>query len=411
MRHVFLDHQSTTPVLPAVVEAMRPYLAEVFGNASSLHQHGLGARDAMATARAQIAAFVNAGSPEEILFTSGGPEAANLAVKGATCANRHRGNHLVVSAIEHPAVLESVAWLERQGFAATRVGVDAQGSVAPDAVCAALTDRTILICVHHVNHELGTIEPIREVGQLAAERGIPLFVDATASGGGLPIDVQAMGASLLSLAPHRFYGPKGVGVLYHQSRARLASILHAGVQQAGKRSGTEDVPAIVGAGVAAEIAARELPERLEHTARLQRQLWDGLRSRVPFLRLNGPEPGPQRISTSLSFCPEFIDGVSLQLLLEAQGIAVANGPARASTASEVSHVLKAIGLDETLARGCVLLSLGMANTVEEMDYVARAFEKIVGELRQRSPLWDDFQRGAVLLAPGTNAPAGPSTTT
>src|SRR6266545_1377599 len=276
MRRIFLDHQSTTPLLPEAFEAMKPFLAEDFGSPASLHQLGLRARDALATARAQVAALVNAESPDEIIFTSGGTESANLAVKGAAYANQRRGDHIVINEIEHPSVINSVEFLEKRGFQCTRVKVDPEGFVDPADVRAALTENTILICVHHVNHDIGTIEPIREIGELAADRGIPLFVDAAASGGWLPIDVQALGVQLLSLSPHRFYGPKGVGVLYRSRRARLTSVLHGGVQEGGLRAGAENVPAIVGGGVAAEMAARELAERTSHTTGLQQTLWDGL---------------------------------------------------------------------------------------------------------------------------------------
>lgn len=392
MREVFLDHQSATPVLPEALAAMQPFFAECFGNPASLHQHGLRARDALATARKQIAAMIHAESPESIIFTSGGTEAANLAVQGTAYANPRRGRHLVLSAIEHPAVLNSVKFLERHGFSATRVGVDAQGFVDPGAVRAALTDQTILICVHHVNHDLGTIEPIREIGQSARERGIPLFVDATASAGWLPVDVQDMGASLLSLAPHRFYGPKGVGVLYRHRGVRLTGVIHGGVQEGGRRAGTENVPAIVGAGVAAEAAARELAGRMAHTARLQKQLCEGLRSRIPFLRLNGPEPGPRRLSTTLNFCVEGVEGEGLQLLLDSRGVAVASGPTCASKASKISPALTAIGLDETQARSSLLLSLGKDNTPEEIGYALGIMAEAVARQRAMSPLWEDFQR-------------------
>lgn len=392
MREVFLDHQSATPVLPEVLAAMQPFFTECFGDPSSAHQHGLRARDALATAREQIAAMIHAESPECLIFTSGGTEAANLAVKGTAYANQRRGRHLVVSAIEHPAVLNSVEFLERQGFSSTRVGVDAQGFVDPAAVCAALTDQTILICVHHVNHELGTTEPIREIGQMARERGIPLFVDATASAGWLPVDVLAMGATLLSLSPHQFYGPKGAGVLYRHRGVRLANVLHGGIQEGGRRAGTENVPAIVGAGVAAEAAARALAGRITHTSRLQRQLWEGLRSRIPFLRLNGPDPGPLRLSTTLNFCVEGVEAEGLQLLLDSHGVAVASGPTCASRASNISHVLTAIGRDPTRARGSLRLSLGKDNTPEEIAYVVGIFAEAVAQQRAMSPLWDDFQR-------------------
>ncbi len=395
MRRVYLDHLAATPVLPEVLAAMQPCFLEAFGNPSSLHQHGLRARDALARARAQIAALINAESPEEIFFTSGGTEAANLAIKGVAYANQRRGHHLVVSAIEHPSVLGSVEFLEKQAFTATRVGVDSQGWVDPEAVRAALTDQTILIAVHHVNHDLGAIEPVAAVGRIAAQRGIPLFVDATASGGWLPIDVQAMGASLLSLSPHRFYGPKGVGVLYRHRRARLVSILHGGVQEGGRRAGTENVPAIVGAGVAAEIARRELPERIAHTAKLQARLWEGVQHRISYVKLNGPPPGAQRISTTLNLSTEFIEGEGQLLLCDLHGIAVASGSSCVSKSLKISHVLAAIGLDHALAQGNLILSLGKDNTSEEIDYFVTTFAQVVEKLRGMSPMWADFQRGVI----------------
>src|SRR3989442_2000112 len=255
MRRVFLDHQATTPVLPEVFEAMKPFFSEACGSPSSLHQLGLRARDALARARAQVAALINAASPDEIVFTSGGTESANLAVKGTAYANQRRGDHIVISEIEHPSVVNSVEFLEKRGFNCTRVKVDPEGFVDPADVRAALTEKTILVCVHHVNHDIGTIEPIRQIGELAVEQGIPFFVDAVASGGWLPIDVQAMGVKLLSLSPHRFYGPKGVGVLYRNRRARLSSILHGGGQEGGVRAGTEKCPALLRAGVGPRNAA------------------------------------------------------------------------------------------------------------------------------------------------------------
>jgi len=395
MRSVYLDHLSATPLLPEVFEAMRPYFTEAFGNPSSLHQHGLRVREALAKARQQVAALINAESPDDILFTSGGTEAANLAIKGVAYANQRRGNHLVVSAIEHPSVLNSVEFLEKNGFVCTRVRVDAEGRVDPADVKAALTEKTILIAVHHVNHDIGTIEPIAEIGRIAAEAGVPLFVDASASGGWLPVDVQAMGAGLLSLSPHRFYGPKGVGILYRNRRARVVGMIHGGVQENGRRAGTENVPAIVGAGVAAEVAQSDLGNRIEHTARLQRRLWEGLRERVSYIRLNGPPLGPGRISTTLNISTEFIEGEGQLLLCDLQGIAVASGSSCVSKSLKVSHVLSAIGLDHALAQGNLIMSLGKDNTDADVDYVLETFPKVVQKLRGMSPLWDEFQRGAL----------------
>ena len=394
-RRVYLDHLSATPVLPEVFEAMKPYFTEAFGNASSLHQHGLRVRDALQKAREQFASFVHAESPDDIFFTSDGTESANLAIKGVAYANQRKGNHLVVSATEHPSVLNSVEFLEKQGFTCTRVPVDREGFVNPADVAAAVTDKTILVAVHHVNHDIGAIQPIAEIGKIAAEKGVAFFVDAEASAGWLPIDVQAMGASLVSFSPHKFYGPKGVGVLYRHRRARLLSILHGGVQEGGRRAGTENIPAIIGGGVAAEIAQRELPERTAHTARLQRRLWEGLRARIPFIKLSGSEPGPRRISTSLNISTEFIEGEGQLLLLDTKGIAVASGSSCVSKSLKISHVLGAIGLDHALAQGNLIMSLGKDNTDEDVDYVIETFAAIVEKLRAMSPMWDEFQKGLI----------------
>ena len=391
MRQVYFDHQASTPVLPDVLEAMAPWFNEHFGSASSLHRHGIEAREALGRAREQVAALINAESPEDIIFTSGATESANLAVKGAAYASQRRGKHLVASAIEHPAVLNSIEFLKTQGFAASLVTVDGNGFVNPADVAAAITNETVLVAVHHVNHDIGTIEPITEIAELAAEKGVPLFVDASASAGWLPLDVQAMGIGLLSLAPHRFYGPKGAGVLYRNRRARVSPIIHGGVQEGGRRAGTENIPAIVGAGVAAEIARRELPARIDHTARLQRRLWDGLKSSIEHITLNGPEPGPRRISTNLNISAAFTEGEGQALMCDVNGIAVASGTSCVSKALKVSHVLSAIGLEHSLAQANIILSLGKDNTEQDVDYFLATFPKIISKLRGMSPTWDEFK--------------------
>jgi cysteine desulfurase len=274
--------------------------------------------------------------------------------------------------------------------------------VRPEDVRAAITDKTILIAVNHVNNDIGTIEPIREIGRIAGEKGIPFFVDAEASAGWLPIDVQAMGINLLSFSPHKFYGPKGVGVLYRNKKARLVSIIHGGVQEGGRRAGVENVPAIVGAGVAAEVALREMPARMAHTARLQKRLWEGLKARVPYIKLNGPEPGPLRISTSLNLSTEFIEGEGQLLLCDMNGIAVASGSSCVSKSLKISHVLAAIGIDHALAQGNIIMSLGKDTSDEDIDYVVETFaEKIVPKLRKMSPMWDEFEKGIIdsVIAP------------
>ena len=401
MRQVYLDHQASTPVLPEVFDAMRPYFTEAFGNPSSLHQHGLRVRDALKTARRQMAALINAESEEEIFFTSDGTESSNLAIKGVAYANERRGRHLVVSATEHPSVMNSVEFLEKQGFTCTRVSVDSEGLLRLPELKAAITPQTTLVAVHHVNHDIGTIEPIAEVGRICAEAGVPLYVDCEASAGWLPIDVKAMGAALVSFSPHRFYGPKGVGVLYSHRKARIVSILHGGVQENGRRAGTENVPAIVGGGVAAEIALQEMSGRIAHTFHLQQRLWKGLSEQVPYIKLNGPLPGPNRISTNLNLSTEFIEGEGQLLLCDLNGIAVASGSSCVSKSLKISHVLAAIGLDHALAQGNIIMTLGKDNTEDDVDYVVESFSKIATKLRGMSPMWEEFERGVIdsVIAP------------
>jgi cysteine desulfurase len=395
MRRVFLDHQSTTPLLPAVAAAMEPFWRDTFGNPSSLHREGLRARHALARAREQFAALIHAAAPEEILFTSSGTEAANLAIQGVARANARRGNHLVVTATEHPAVLRSVELLEQQGCTVTRIPVDALGRVSPAAVGEAITDQTILICVHHTNHDIGTLEPVAAIGQLAAEHGIPLFVDATASGGWVPIDVQSMSIDLLSLSPHRFYGPKGVGGLYRRRRIGLAPLVVGGQQENGLRAGTENVPAIVGAGVAAELAAAELTVRGSKTAALQRRLWEGIQRRVSHVRLNGPMPGPERYPSNLHCCIEFVEGEPLVLALDVRGVAAHSGPSCVARSAQIPPVLRAIGLPSALARSGVLFSPGYENTEDEMDHAVDTLAKVVDRLRAMSASWEDYQQGRI----------------
>ncbi len=388
VRCVYLDHFSATPVDPRVFDAVKPWYTETFGSASSIHRHGLRVKDAMAKAREQCASFINAESPDEIIFTSGGTEANNLAIKGAAYANQSRGNHIILSETEHPSVLESVAFLEKNGFTSTKVRVNSEGLVDPSDVRAAITDKTILIALHHVNHDIGTIQSIAEIGRITAEKGIVFFSDATASAGWIPIDVRAMGVNLLSFAPHRFYGPKGVGVLYRSRKARLAPIIHGGVQESGRRAGTENVPAIVGGGAAAEFAIKEMSQRAGHVQKLQKHLIEGLMTRISHTQLNGPPCGLLRSPCNISLATGFIEGEAQVLLLDHHGVCVSSGASCVSKALKTSHVLNAIGLDPSLAQATILMTLGRDNTLEEMDYVIKTMAKVVDKLRQMSPTWN-----------------------
>ena len=382
---IYLDHLTTTPPLTEVVDAMQPWLRGQFGAPASLHKLGLEARDAIDAARERLAKLVNAAEPEEIIFTSSGTEAINHAVKGAALANRRFGSHIVTTGIEHPAVLGSITWLESQGFSSTQVGVDGQGRVDPNALGQAMTDETVLVCLHHANHDLGTVQSVAEVAKLTVERSIPLFVDATASGGWLPIDVQQLGADLLALAPHRFYGPKGVGVLYKNRRARLEKLLHGGVQENEFRAGTENVAAIVGAGVAAEHASTALGQAAEHTAKLQVRLLEGIRQAVEGVQLNGPEPGDGRLPHQLSLSTVGVEGEGQALMLDLRGVAIAAGAACTTRSMRVPPALRAIGRDADLAKGTTLWGIGRDTTEAEIDRAIDSFAAVTARLRSMTP--------------------------
>jgi cysteine desulfurase len=387
MRSINLDHQAATPVAPEVLAAMLPWFDTNFGNPSSLHQGGTQARQAIDQARTQVAALIRAPSPDQIIFTGSGTEALNLAVKGAAWASRRQGSHIVVSAIEHPAILRSVEFLQSLGFTATRLPVDREGFLDPSAVRAAITSDTILVCVHHANHDVGTIEPIQDISAITADAGIPLLVDAVASAGWVNIDVENLGASFLALSPHRFHGPKGVGILYRARNARLIPLVHGGSQESGRHAGTENVPAIVGAGAAAARIQSRLPQRVERVRNLQARLWNGIQSSIPSVQLNGPPPGPHRLPAALSINIEGVEGEGMLLNLDLQGLAIASGSACLSRSVRIPPVLAALGLDPAQARGNIFLSLGEDNTEEEVDLAVASLARTAAHLRGLSPSW------------------------
>ena len=383
MPKIYLDYQSATPLRAEVREAMEPFLEERFGNPASLNLFGMQARDALKTAREQVARFINAPSPEDIIFTSDGTEAMNLAVKGVAWANRSRGNHIVMSAIEHPGIEGSASFLEGQGFDITRLPVDAVGRIDPAAVEDAIRDRTILVVTHVANHDLGTLQSVREIGALAVGRGVPLYLDAEAAAGWLPVDVRELGASLLSFSPSRFYGPKGVGVLYRSGRVPMASLIHGGEQEYGHRAGIENIPAIVGAGVAAELSGQAVEGRRAGLAFLQRRLWDGIRAVITDSSLNGPPPDDGRLRAvhmlNVSFAG--LEGEGIALAADLKGLVIASGPACRGRAVKISPTLRAIGVPDELARANVLLSLGDETTEAEIDTAVGILAKVVDRLR------------------------------
>lgn len=383
---VYMDHAATTPVDPRVVEAMEPYYSSKYGNPSSLYSAGQEAREAVEEARSRVAKLLNAGS-ENIIFTSGGTEADNLALKGVAYANRKRGRHIITSKIEHHAVLEPCEWLEKQGFQVTYLPVDEYGIVSPESLENAIRDDTILVSIMHANNEIGTIEPIQELGRIAREHGAYFHTDAVQSYGKIPIDVHAMNIDLLSMSAHKLYGPKGVGALYVRNGVRMEPLLHGGGHEFRKRSGTENVPGIVGFGKAAEIASKEMPSEARRLVKLRDRLIKGALE-IENSRLNGhPE---KRLPNNANFVFLFVEGESLVLELDFHGISANTGSACSSKTLEPSHVLSAIGLKPEETHGSLRLTLGRQNTPEEVDYVLEVLPRVVERLRAISPFKTSF---------------------
>jgi len=389
MRKVYLDHAATTPLLPEVREAMLPYLGELFGNPSCLHDWGDAAREAMDRAREQVAQLVGA-SADEIIFTGSGTESNNFAVKGLALAQPGRGKHIIVSTIEHFSVLHSAKTLEKLGFELTEVPVDRYGVVDPDEVRKRIRKDTVLVSIMHANGEVGTTEPVPEIARLTREHKIPFHTDAVASAGTIPVDVKKLGVDALSLAGNQFYGPKGVGALYVRKGVRVIPLLDGGVQEGGRRAGTENVPAIVGLGKAAEMAKKEMASRMKHLSHLRDRLLAELPEKIDHVVITGhPE---NRLPGNASFCVEFIEGESMLMLLNSQGVAVTSGSACTSRALKASHVLIAMGLSHEIAQGSVLFTFGIDNTEEDVDYVLEVMPPIVERLRQMSPLYAKFTK-------------------
>jgi len=389
MREVYLDNAATTPLLPEVREAMIPYLGDVFGNPSSLHDWGDGSREAMETARDQVAQLIGADS-DEIIFTGSGTESNNFAVKGLALAQQSKGKHVVVSAIEHFSVLHSAKTLGKWGFEVDEVPVDKYGVVDPEEVRKRLRKDTVLVSIMHANGEVGTIEPIKEIAGITSKLKVPFHTDAVATAGTIPVDVRELGVDALSLAGNQFYGPKGVGALWLRKGVRIMPLLDGGIQEGGRRAGTENVPAIVGLGKAAELAKTDMESRVKRLTPLRDRLLKELPRKVGHVVVTGH---PQnRLPGHASFCVEFIEGEAMLMLLNSKGIAVSSGSACTSRALKASHVLIAMGLPHELAQGSILLTLGMDNTPEDIDYVLEMMPPIVDRLRQMSPLYAKFTK-------------------
>ena len=389
MKRIYLDHNATTPLHPEVLDAMTPYLTNRFGNGSSIHAYGREARNAIDTAREQVADLIGAKSPSEIVFTSSGTEADNHAIKGLAELQRSRnaGHHIITSSVEHHAVLHTCQHLEKHGYEVSYVPVDRYGRIHLDALREAISEATILISIMHANNETGTVQPIGEVAEIASAHDIPLHTDAVQSVGKLPLDVQELEISLLSLSGHKLYGPKGIGVLYIRRGTRLENLMHGGSHERNRRAGSENVPAIVGLGAAAQIAKKDRESYVEQLDNLTQKLRDGLHEELDGLHENGhPEhclPGTLNISF------EFVEGESLILRLDMEGICVSTGSACTSGSMEPSHVLAALGIQPQLAQGTVRFSLGRDNTEAEIDEVIDKVPKIIEQMRGMSP---DYMR-------------------
>lgn len=387
MKRIYLDHIAATPLDPGAAEAMRPFLDGRFGNPQSLHGDGQEALGAVEEARGRVAALVGA-TESEIIFTASGSEANNFAIKGLALARRDKGCHLVLSAVEHQSALHSAKSLEKFGFSSTLVPVDKDGLVDPEEVRKAIRKETVLVSVMLANSEVGTIEPVAEISQVCRAAGVTLHTDAVAAAGNIPVDVAGLGVDALSLAGNQFYGPNGAAALVVRKGVRVLPFVDGGIQEGGRRAGTENVMAIVGLGKAAETAGLKLAERAAAMTALRDKLIGGLPGRVDHVVLTGHRE--KRLPHHASFCVEFVEGESMLLNLDMKGIAVSSGSACTSRALKASHVLLAMGVDHALAQGSLVFSLVDGTTAPDIDYVLEVFPPIIERLRRMSPLYTKF---------------------
>ncbi|MCL0057626.1 cysteine desulfurase NifS [Dehalococcoidales bacterium] len=383
MKRIYLDYAATTPTHPEVVKAMLPYFTELFGNPSSVYSYGQEAKEAIEEARVKVADLIGARSGE-LVFTSGGTEADNFAIMGVAYANESKGNHIVTTLIEHAAVINTCKFLEKRGFKVTYLPVDEWGLVNPDEVRRAITDKTILVSVMHANNEMGTIEPIAEIGKIVREAGIYFHTDAVQTAGHIPVDVNELGVDLLSMSAHRLYGPKGVGALYIRKGTKLVRIMHGGEQERWRRATTENVPGIVGFGRAAELAQQEMSEDTKRLTYLRDKLIKGLLERIDHIRLNGHPT--KRLPNNVNVSIDFIEGEAMLLNLDLEGICASTSSACASSSLKPSHVLLALGLSPERVHGSLRFTLGKWTTEEEIGQVVEVLPRVVARLRAMSPL-------------------------
>ncbi len=386
---IYLDNAATTKTAPEVVEAMLPYFSELYGNPSSVYSFSQKSKEAITKARETIAKSLGA-KTEEIYFTAGGSEADNWALKATAEAYRQKGNHIITTKIEHHAVLHTCQWLEKQGVEVTYLDVDEFGAVKLDQLKKAIRPTTILISIMFANNEIGTLQPVQEIGQIAKEHGILFHTDAVQAFGQMPIQVDELHIDMLSSSAHKLNGPKGIGFLYIRKGVKIRNFVHGGAQERKRRAGTENVPGIVGYGAAVERAMRTMDERIAKEKELRDYLIDRILKEVPYTRLNGHRT--KRLANNMNFSFQFIEGESLLIMLDMDGICGSSGSACTSGSLDPSHVLLAIGLPHEIAHGSLRLTLSDETTKEELDYVAESVKKIVEKLRGMSPLYEDFLR-------------------
>jgi cysteine desulfurase len=383
MRRIYLDHAATTPIRHEVAKAMMPFLTDAFGNPSSIYSYGQEAKGAIEEARTKVAELVGARG-EEIVFTSGGTEADNFAIKGVAYANEHKGNHIITTSIEHHAVLETCKFLERSGLKITCLPVDKYGLVDPHDVKKAITNKTILVSVMHGNNEVGTIEPVEEIGKITREAGVCFHSDAVQTVGHVPVNVDELRVDLLTISGHKLYGPKGVGALYVRKGTKLVPLMHGGEHEKRRRAGTENVPGIVGLGKAAELAGQEMGKEAERLACLRDKLIKGLEKKVDHIGLNGHPM--KRLPNNINVSVDFVEGESMILNLDLEGICASTGSACSSASLEPSHVLLALGLSPEQAHGSLRFTLGRENTEADIERALAVLPGIVAKLRAMSPL-------------------------
>jgi len=384
MKKIYMDYAATTPTDQAVVAAMLPFFYDIFGNPSSLHTFGQEAKHAVETARQTIAASIGA-KPEEIVFTSGGSESDNFAIKGIAYARKDKGNHIIISSVEHHAVLEPCRFLEKNGFEVTRLPVDAGGLVDPSDVERVINDKTTLISIMHGNNEIGTVQPVAGIGEIARRRGIVFHSDTVQTFGRLPVNVDDLNVDLLSASGHKIYGPKGVGILYIRKGTRIQPFIHGGDQERGRRASTHNVPGIVGMGKAAELAMADMDEETNRLISLRNTMIRGILENIGDSRLNG-HPS-QRLPNNVNVSIDYVEGESLLLSLDMEGIACSTGSACSSSSLEPSHVLMAIGLPHETAHGSLRFTLGRHTSAEDIKDVIGILPGIVTKLRAMSPLY------------------------